>query len=46
LFNLIGKGFQQSVFHYIIHWAIKNIWLKMEVGRSNTSAKLIAQLAA
>ena len=43
--NLIGKSFQKSVFCHVVHWTIKNIWLKMG-GGSNSTPKLIAQLAA
>jgi hypothetical protein len=40
-----GRGFRKTVFRHVVHWAVKNIWLKMG-GGSNSTPKLIAQFAA
>ena len=40
-----GKGFRQSVYRKVVHWAIENIWMKMDGGKTSSSI-LIEQIAA
>ena len=39
-----GKGFRPTVYRKVVHWAIENIWMKMN-GSKNSSSILIVQIA-